>query len=340
MNTVSLIQNHWYVIGTRLKLSEGILKEIWKDATRADVCPKETFCCCKMLLHWFKTGKNLTVKNFLEAVQLAPLGLDKKIPLIKSLLVDETTDKSVYSSSLSGLDETEKIYAVMIAEVTGIISKSDTPLDKFKLVLHHSKNVHTNRRKIDKEVYENASSFSTLIDSLQNYGHITHTELSWLKYLVHDVAKSSEALNVIKRYEEINIAHKIHWQSMSKTEGIQGTFLIAKTSKDPSMLKGNDLSQAKSAAVKLVGLDETDTVLDSAGVGSVIIYWKVYNGFTVALPGSITPSLKQMCDKADITHIGMMVNHTITLMDIRQIKIEIGKHLSVFCKLSTFNIVM
>jgi len=324
MNTVHLIQNHWYIIGTRLKLSEVALTEIWNEATKADVFFKEIFCCCKMLFHWHKTGKDVTDDNFLEAVQFPPLGLDKKIPMIKSLLVDETTDKSVYSAFSSELDETEMQYALMIAEVTEIVSKSDVPLDKFKLVLRHSKSVHSNKRKIDKEVYKNASSFSALIDSLQNFGHITHTELSWLKYLVH-VAKSSEALSVIEKYEEMNIAHKIHWQSIPVAEKLQGTFLIAKTKKDPSILTGSDLSQAKSATVKLVGLDETDALLDSTGVGSVILYWKLYNDLMVRLPDSISPSLKEMCDAADVTHIGTIVKHTTTLIETKQLKIENGE---------------
>ena len=322
MNTVHLIQNHWYVIGTRLKLSEVALTEIWTEATKADIFSKEIFCCCKMLFHWYKTGKDIT--DFLEAVQFAPLGLDKKIPMIKSLLEDETTDKSVYSTFSSELDETEMQYALMIAEVTEIVSKSDVPLNKFKLVLRHSKSVHTNKRKIDKEVYENASSFSALIDSLQNFGHITHTELSWLKYLVY-VAKSSEALSVIEKYEEMNIAHKIHWQSISAAEKLPGTFLIAKTKKDPSMLTGSDLSQAKSATVKLVGLDETDALLDSTGVGSVILYWKLYNDFMVRLPDSISPSFKEMCDAADVTHIGTIVKHTTILIETKKLKIENGE---------------
>jgi len=323
MNTVYLIQNHWYVIGTRLKLSEVTLTEIWNEATEAAF--KEIFCCCRMLLHWHKTGKDITNDRFLEAVQFAPLGLDKKIPTIKSLLLDETTDKSVYSDFSSELDEAGMQYALMVAEVTEIISKSHVPLDKFKLVLRHSKYVHTNKRKIEKEVYENTSSFSTLIDSLQNYGYITHTELSWLKYLAYDVAKSSEALSVINKYEEMNIAHKIHWQSISTTERSQGTFLLAKSNKDPSILTGVDLSQAKSATVKVVGLNETDALLDSTGVGSVIIFWKLYSDSVVRLPDSISPSLKEMCDAADITHIGTIVKHTTTLIKTDQLKIENGE---------------
>jgi len=320
MNTVYLIQNQWFAIGTRLKLSEADLTEMWNEATRADVFSKETYCCCKMLDHWFnKAGKNLSNDSFLEAVEFAPLGLEKKISTIKSLLANKAVDKAVYADTADELDETEKKYALMIAEVVKII-KSDTTLDVFKLVLRHSKNIHTNKRKIDELVYEKASSFSTLIDSLQSSGFITHTELSWLKYLVHDVAKSDEALSVIKRYEESNIAHKVYWKNLSKTEHLQGTYIVAKTSKDPSMLTGDDISQTKSAAVKMVGLHETDILFNSAGVGSVIIYWKLYSDAVVELPDTITPVLKKMCYATNITHIGTIVNQTTTLIETVKLK--------------------
>ena len=320
MNTIHLIQNQWFVIGLRLKLSEVTLTDIWNEATKADVFSKESYCCCKMLLHWYVTEKDLSLTNFLEAVQFPPLGLEKKISAIKSLLADKTVDESVYADTSSELDETEKRYTLMIAEVIKIISKCDTTLDDFKLVLRHSKNIHTNKRKIDELVYEKASSFSTLIDSLQSSGFITHTELSWLKYLVHDVAKSDEALSVIKRYEESNIAHKVYWKNLSKTEHLQGTYIVAKTSKDPSMLTGDDISQTKSAAVKMVGLHETDILFNSAGVGSVIIYWKLYSDAVVELPDTITPVLKKMCYATNITHIGTIVNQTTTLIETVKLK--------------------
>ena len=322
MNTVYLIQNQWFAIGTRLKLSEADLTEMWNEATRADVFSKETYCCCKMLDHWFnKAGKNLSNDSFLEAVEFAPLGLEKKISTIKSLLANKAVDKAVYADTADELDETEKKYALMIAEVVKII-KSDTTLDVFKLVLRHSKKPHTNEGKINKEVYEKASNVSTLIESLQSYGYITHTELSWLKYLVHDVAKNSEALSVIKKYEEINIANKIYWKNISNTdEHLQGSFLVAKTSKDPSLLSGDDISQAKSAAVKVINLDETDALFDSAGVGSVIVCWRLNSDAAIRLPDTISPSAKEMCDAADITHIGTIVNQTTTLIKTDKLNI-------------------
>ena len=73
------------------------------------------------------------------------------------------------------------------------------------------------------------------------------------------------------------------------------------------------------AATKLVGIDESDAVLDSAGVGSVILYWIVSGDVRLEVPVSITHSLSQVCSKAGITHIGTVVNQNVTLIKIIEI---------------------
>ena len=96
---------------------------------------------------------------------------------------------------------------------------------------------------------------------------------------------------------------------------------MAKTSKDPSLLSGDDISQAKSAAVKVINLDETDALFDSAGVGSVIVCWRLNSDAAIRLPDTISPSAKEMCDAADITHIGTIVNQTTTLIKTDKLNI-------------------
>ena len=309
-------------------MSEEPLKKIWEKALDIDIQSRNVHCCCKMLTEWHKRGNDVTIEKFLQAVNFGPLGLDKKVDIIKSILLDESSDKSVFTASLSTPDEIEKQYALMIVQVTKIISESDTDLNIFKQFLRQFKNSQTHKSKIDKEIYENSSDFSDLVDSLQNNGYITQTELSWLKCLVHDVANSSEALWVIERYEEMNIAHKLYWHNGGH---LHGTYLMAKTNKDPASLSGSDVSKVKSAAVKIAKLDETDALFNSAGVGSVIIYWKVSSDIVIELPESITLTLRQMCYEVGVTHIGTVFKRKSTLVEVQQLKIDHGRQRLVLC---------
>jgi len=313
-----MIQNHWYVIGTRLSISQESLKKVWEDSLDVDIHSRNVYCCCKMLAEWHQGEDNVTIKHFLNAVNIGPLGLDKKIDVIKRILLDESPDKSVFSAPSIAPDEIEKQYALMIVEVIKIISESDTDLNTFKQFLNQCKHSHTSKSKIDKEIYENSSQFSDLVDSLQNNGYITQTELSWLKCLVWDVANSEKALQVIERYEEMNIAHKLHWHN---SEHLRGTYLMVKTNKDPASLHVNDISKVKSAAVKLANLDETDALFNSAGVGSVIMYWKVSDDIMIELPDTITLALRQICIVVGITHIGTIFKRKSTLVEVEQIKL-------------------
>ena len=310
------------MIGIRLNISEESLKKIWADALDIDIQSRNVYCCCKMLAEWHKGGNDVTIKKFLQAVNVVPLGLDKKIDVIKNILLDQSSAESVFNAPSSTPDEIEKQYALMIVQVTKIISESDTDLNTFKQFLNQCKNSHTYKSKIPKEIYENSSQFSDLVDSLQNNGYVTQTELSWLKCLVWDVAKNDEALQIIKRYEEMNIAHKLHWHDGSH---LYGTHLMVKTNKDPALLSGIDISKVKSAAVKLAKLDETDALLDSAGVGSVIMYWKVSSDIMIDLPDTITLVLRQMCNKVGITHVGTVFKRKSTLVEVKQMKISRGK---------------
>ena len=315
MNVVFLIQNYWYIIGIRLNISEGLLKKIWNEISDANIISKNVYCCCKMLAHWHKKGKDVTVGEFLRAVSIGPLGLDKKVDVMKSILLDKPSDKLILNTSPKTLDDTEKQYALMIVQVSKIINESDTDLNTFKLFLNQCKSMHSNKPKIDQEIYEKALTFTELIDALQNNGHITQIDLSWLKYLVGDVANNSEAMKVIEKYEEMNIvAHKLHWHNLTKSDK---TLLMAKANMDPALLRSTDVSKLKSVAVNMVGLDDTDALLDSAGVGSVVMYWKIFKDTSLELPKTITPSMEQLCDEVGITHIGI----------VHQKHIEI-KHLS------------
>ena len=336
LNAVNYIKDHWYIIGIRLRVSEKQLNNIWEDSCKADVISKKVYCCCKMLSVWYKEGNNVTVQFFLNAVSLSALGLSDKIPVIRSILLDSSSDKSVHDASHLKLDEVQKRYALMIVEVIKIIDGSDTDVDILKLFLSHCKDARTSKAKISSDVYDKATSFSEIISALEINGFITHLELSWLKYLVSDVANSTKALNVIEKYEQLNIAHMLHWRSDVKQDG---TFLFARTDTSPELVRGSDVSKAKSVTSKLFGIEETDVLLDSAGVGSVVIYWRLCSNQFNQSPETITKSLKQMCYEASITHVGAVVDRNITMIDIHLLKIDDRKLCKSFlCYLSCSNL--
>jgi len=336
MNTVSLIQNHWYIIGTRLGLPENVLKEFWKEASRLKMSPAETYCCCKMLLYWHLEGNNVTVETFLDAANFPPFCFDETVSVIKSMLLEEVADKSHLTTLSSEVNDTERQYAAMVAEVVELLDQCDANIDKYKHYLDHCKSEHSQKQTIEKNVYEHVANISDLIGALRNNGYISHMDLSWLKRLIHDIANSSKALRVIQKYEEMNVAQKLHWSNMSSTQTTsQKMFLMAKTNKSPALLSGKDVSGTKSVATKLAGIDETDALLESAGVGSVILYWKISDGVRLEVPKSITQSMSQVCSKAGITHIGTIVNQNVTLVEIVQMT-HTSKHVCTYvCTMHT-----
>ena len=316
MNTVSIIRSHWYIIGTRLNVPEELLQKFWSEASDIGVFSKDVYCCCKMLAYWHKEGTDVTVEKFLKVISIDPLGLDKKVPLVKNILLGEISDETISDTSPHEIDEVEKLYALMIIKVTKLINESGTDVSVFKIFLDHCKSSQTGKCKIDKKIYENASTFSELIAALESNDFITHTELSWLKCLVKDVADNAKALNEIKQYEGINITHKLHWHDSSKGTYPHGSLLMVKTNLDPALLSSSDISKMKSAVVKMTNVEETDTLLDSVSVGSVIIYWKSLSDINLQLEGTVSLSHKKQFYKLGITHIGTVYKQRATLIDI------------------------
>ena len=247
MNTVSLIQNHWYIIGSRLDIPDHVLKEFWTESSQLKLSPKETYCCCKMLLYWQEKGKNVTVEKFLVAVNFPPFCFDGTTNLIKSTLLDNVVYKSHFIKLPNEVNDNEREFAAMIAEVIELLTKCNVDFEKYKHYLDHCKSQQTHKQNIQKNIYQNVTNFSDLVRALRNNGYITITDLSWLKYLVDDVANSSEALSVIQKYEEMSVAQKLHWSDMSKTQTSQKTLLMAKTDINPALLSGKDISNIKSA---------------------------------------------------------------------------------------------
>ena len=190
-----------------------------------------------MLICWHKQRNNSSVSALLHAVNIPPL-LDK-LTLISNILLDEDNNFAELNKSSSNVDEAEKQYALMITDVTEIISNSKIDTNKFKQYLDHCKDMQTHERKIDRNVYENALSFSDLIDALESNGYISQVELSWLKHLVADVANNDEALEIIKRYEEMNIVYNLHWQDGKQTSHPHETVLLN--------YKDSNVSKAKCA---------------------------------------------------------------------------------------------
>ena len=72
----------------------------------------------------------------------------------------------------------------------------------------------------------------------------------------------------------------------------------------------------------MAGVHETDVLLHSAVPGSVMFLWKFYSHMPVNLPQCITPVLKKICLEVGITHMGLIMDHIIKMIDIQELKVE------------------
>jgi len=322
MNTVSIIKTHWYLVGTKLNISEESLKTFWEETSYDDLLSKNVYCCCKMLSYWHKEAKDVTIKNFLNAVSFGPLGFGNKLHLLESILLGQIKTANP-DTTPNEVDEVEKSYAMMIGKVTRTIARSGIDVSVFKEFLDHCKSSQTNKGVIDKKMYENATTFSGLVAALEGNGFVSHTELSWLKCLVSDVAKNDQAANDIKAYEQLNISHKLHWHSLSRGAYPHGSLLMAKTILDPAMISGSDISKAKSAVTKIASIDETKASLHSVSVGSVIIYWKLSCEMNIEIPKFITTLCKEQCSAAGITHVGTVSKQRAIIIELQERKLNL-----------------
>ena len=316
MNIVPLIQEKWSFIGTRLRLSPDKLDDIWHTASEPQIPAesKNTFCCVKMLTSWYKTSDNVSVDAIMMAIDAPHVGLKTKISNIESTLKSENIamDSSIGKPLTNPPEELEQSYFDIVTKFCLELSKSRCSVSD---ILTYLKVCNVNSDVL-KEIHD----FPELVKSFERHELLNKADLSWLKNIAHH-AQCTKATEVVEEYESLLMADKIPWYSSHS----KGTYLVGRTDKKPENVTIKDSSNAKSAASRIVNIKESDSILDSSGVGSVTFYWKLISkDVGIQIPEDVDVSLIKKCKDVDLTHIGIMINGILTWANID----EIGKYIN------------
>ena len=311
MNIVPLIQEKWSLIGTRLRLSSDNLDDIWQAAIDEQI-PAEsrnTFCCVNMLTTWYKTSESASADVIIIAIDVPHVGLKTKIPTIEASLTSEYVPTSIRAEKTvtNPPEKLEQPYFDMTTKFCLELSKSQHSLSDILAYLKVC--------NINSDIYAEITDLPDLVKSFERHELLNKMDLSWLKNIAHH-AQCTKASEVIEEYENLLLADKIPWYS-SHTKG---TYLVGKTDKKPHNVTIKDSSNAKSAASRIVNIKESDSVLNSSGVGSVFFYWKMLDsGKRIEIPKVFKASLIKECKDVDLTHVGIMIDGSLNLTNINEI---------------------
>ena len=311
MNIVPLIQEKWSLIGTRLRLSSDNLDDIWQAAIDEQI-PAEsrnTFCCVNMLTTWYKTSDSVSADAIITAIDAPHVGLKTKIPTIEASLTSEYVPTSIRAEKTvtNPPEKLEQPYFDMITKFCLELSKSQHAISD---ILAYLKVCNVN-----SDIYTEITDLPELVKSFERHELLNKMDLSWLKNIAHH-AQCTKASEVLEEYENLLLADKIPWYS-SHTKG---SYLVGKTDKKPHNVTIKDSSNAKSAASRIVNIKESDSVLNSSEVGSVVFYWKILvSGIRIEIPKVVKASLIKECKDVDLTHVGIMINGNLSLANIDEI---------------------
>ena len=316
MNIVPLIQEKWSFIGTRLRLSPDKLDDIWHTASEQQIPAesKNTFCCVKMLTSWYETSDNVSVDAIMMAIDAPHVGLKNKISNIESILKSENIamDSSIGKPLTNPPEELEQSYFDIVTKFCLELSKSRCSVSD---ILTYLKVCNVN-----SDVLKEIHGFPELVQSFERHELLNKADLSWLKNIAHH-AQCTKATEVVEEYESLLMADKIPWYSSHS----KGTYLVGRTDKKPENVTIKDSNNAKSAASRIVNIKESDSILDSSGVGSVTFYWKLTSkDVGIRIPTNAYGSLIKKCKNVDLTHIGIMIDGILTWANID----EIGKYIN------------
>ena len=300
MNIVPYIQDRWSLIGTRLKVSPQTLDEVCLTANELQIPAgsKNTFYCVKMLTSWYETSDDVSVDAIMMAIDVPHVGLNTKISNIQAALTSEyiAVDTSADNSVTSIPEKTEQSYNEMKTKFCLELSISRYSISEILTYLKVC--------KINSNVLEDISDFPELVASFEKHALLNKADLSWLKNIAQH-AECTKATKVVEEYECLLIADKVPWYSSHP----EGTYLVAKTDKKPESVTVKDSNNAKSAASAIVNIVESDSILQSSEVGSVIFYWKLINkGAEIQIPKVTSALLKKRCRNAGVTNVGLIID--------------------------------
>ena len=325
MNILPYIQEKWQLIGRNLGVSIKNLDSICREAHEQEI-PQEssnTFCCAKMLTYWIHSGSsNVSADTIIEVVSALHVGLTKeKVSRIKAALDSSNVTKEYATSPPEGHEKSreyatsppeghEKSYVEMKTNVCKELIKSNFSIGDVVLYLEMA--------DVNPNVFKDISSFPNLFKSLENHNHMNKADLCWLK----DIAKHMEcekALEIIENYENSLLADKTNWGNILNTTN-NGFLAVSNKSLENCTIK--DCSNAKLIGSEILGLNETDSILEATGVGSMIFYWRVKENINITLPEVVDSSLMRSCKDAGITHIGTIIDGNLQLRIIDKLKVQ------------------
>ena len=304
MNVVPLIQEKWSDIGTMLKFSTNELNKFCHTADKHQISfqSRNTFCCIQMLKQWLKESDNASVDVLINAIDVPYIGLCNKVSRIKTILTSEYLATSVNTEEVTTNppEKFEQPYIDMKAKFCLALTNSRFTVSDML--------VYVNLCNIKSEIFEKITDYISLIKALEEHDLAGKTDLSWLKYIA-TCSNCLKATEIIEEYESLLFSDKVIWSTVH----LKGTYLVGKISKSSEFITIKDISNAKSAASRIVNLEETDSKLDSSEVESVIFYWRVIKDVSINIPNFITASVKKQCIDAHLTHVGVMMDRKLNL---------------------------
>ena len=306
MNIVCYMQEKWYMVGMKLNIPPTVLGDICKECydNQIPADSTDTFCCIKMFRYWLSFGDDISIDTLLNVLET--IVIKYKMSSIKSALESQL----VKDNHSCPPEKQQQSYLKMITKLCVQLNKSEVYINDVLVYLKLS--------NIDLIVFKDVATFLDLITSLEKYKYLNKTDLSWLKYIV-DYTNNAVAEEIIKNYETCLLADKIYWCSNYHSTG---TFLIGKISNQPEIATIKNISFAKSVASEVAGIQDTDSILNSSEVGSVICYWKITTNKEFKIPENLAISVKLKCKHAGLTHIGKATNGNKELVRIESMPVD------------------
>ena len=316
MNILPFIQEKWQLVGLKLKVPSDMLDKICQEADKEKI-PSDsvnTFCCTKMLTYWFKNGDHVSVDEIIKVISARHIDLQDKIAAIEAALTSKNLgpNKKLKKYATCPPEAHEAPYVEMKTNVCRELKESRCSIDDVLLYLENA--------DVDPDILKNISNFSDLFKSLEAHDLMHKAELCWLKAIIK-YAKCPKAFKIIETYSDLLIADKTKCSNDSANK-IKNGFAVKYSDKSLVDCTIKDSSDTKEIASKIMGLKETDGILDSSEVGSLTFFWKVKENITITIPKFIDASLTKNCKDAGITQIGTITNGNLKMINITELEID------------------
>ena len=308
MNILPFIQKKWQLIGLALGLSSDLLDKIYIEAEKEQIPSKSfnTFCCVKVLKHWFMEGDNVANFTLIKAISTPRIHLKNEILSNISAII---TDKKLSSVPLNCV----KSYGEMKANVCKQLYNFHCSIN---VTLQYLQNANVDLKSI--------ANFKDLIDSLEMNKLMHAADVCWLINIVKQ-AQCEGALKLIQAYCDLLIADKVLWGDNQTSKS--NTCLVAKVSGKTSYnCTIKHCADVKTKLNIIIGLSETDSILSFSEMNSkdcsLTFYWRIKDNILITIPKVIVTLQKEHCINLGITHIGTAVDGNLKITNISELQVK------------------